>query len=69
MKKTLITIAILLSTLSAMYGQYTTAYPFDSSWVSTFNGPVFNIITLGAIPNDTINDSQYFRMAADSIQH
>lgn len=48
--------------------QYTTDYPFDSAWVATFSGPVFNIVDLGAIPDDQINDSPYFRMAADSIQ-
>ncbi len=49
--------------------QYTTDYPFDSAWVTSFSGPVFNIVDLGAIPDDEINDSQYFRMAADSIRH
>ncbi|GEM_PF-1561755 len=66
--KSLVGIIIVLFHFAAQ-AQYTTDYPFDSAWVVAFNGPVFNIVELGAIPDDEINDSPYFRMAADSIQH
>jgi len=49
--------------------QYTTNYPFDDHWVTNFNGPLFNLIDLGAIPNDTISDNVAFLIAADSIQY
>ncbi len=65
--KLLVGIIIVLFHFTAQ-AQYTTDYPFDSAWVVAFNGPVFNIVDLGAIPDDEINDSPYFRMAADSIQ-
>ena len=67
MNKIKLTIVLLITIFIKMNAQYTTDYPFDSSWVKTFSGPVFNIKDLGAIPDDTINDSKYFRMAADSI--
>ncbi len=67
--KKFIQLLIFLFSVSQISAQYTTDYPFDSDWVTNFNGRVFNIVDLGAIPNDEINDSPYFRMAADSIQH
>jgi len=48
--------------------QYTTQHPFDSTWIENFSGKDFNIVDLGAIPNDSINDNKYFLQAADSIE-
>ncbi len=69
MKKTKLFALLLLSFICELNAQYTTDYPFDSTWVKSFSGPVFNLQDLGAKPDDTINDSRYFRMAVDSIKH